>query len=181
MKKLIFLLLILALSACTDNSTSFVAFDASTNYSPKFYPIINNEASLNKTISISKEIDGRIGGAIILNETFENGVTLNYKLDFAKGSFEGTRNITIILDGDSFTGDYYPHGNFVKPAMLTIKVGHADLSGLVSEDDLKFVYVNENGEIEEMAKKNLMVNFNSNTIALINAELPHFSRYGFTR
>jgi hypothetical protein len=70
-----------------------------------------------------------------------------------------------------------PHGTrFSLPALLTIECKNFDLSG-INPGDLKFYYVNENGQWQEHPAHEIFVDVQWGTIRVVDAQIPHFSRY----
>lgn len=182
MKKLVFLVLIAGVIGCNEIKTPVESTNLENTTAVEWAPVFGvGTKSLQKTISLAKEIDGAVGGIISYRSTLSNGVDLDYQLQFLPGSFDGIKTITVNLDSESFTGDYSPHGYFYKPAVLSVVVKNADLSFINSEDELRFVYVSQNGELEYLDYRKLKVDLDKGELDLRNAELPHFSRYGFTR
>lgn len=100
-----------------------------------------------------------------------------------------SEDIEIILSVDeeylvteiSFT--FGPAGQtFLKPLLLDIKANGLELSDLDQNDKLKFVYYNETtGTWDEMVVKFIKVDTEDGELFCLQGNIPHFSRYGFTR
>ena len=77
---------------------------------------------------------------------------------------------------------FEPHGiTYSQPALLNIEVLNADLSGLSKgkkSSPLSLYYVNqETGQWERMQTYDIVVNETDGYIKIIDAQIPHFSRY----
>ena len=101
------------------------------------------------------------------------------------GAIEEELEISICMDDEQLSGDIFiefgPHGIFFKePAKLNIEIyGLKFKKGDDFEvEDLGLYYVNqETGLWEKMKFKKIQVDRKKGTIKVIDAELPHFSRY----
>jgi len=73
---------------------------------------------------------------------------------------------------------FQPHGIvFSQPALLNIEVKDADLSS-VDENTIGLYYVNqETGQWESMQTYDIIVKKNEGYLKIIDAQIPHFSRY----
>ena len=109
----------------------------------------------------------------------------NVTFDLAPGAINEDLEISICMDDEKLSGDivieFGPHGIvFNEPAILNIEI-----YGLKFDDDddfeledLGLYYINQKtGQWEKMKFKEIIVNKKKGTIKIINAELPHFSRY----
>ncbi len=67
---------------------------------------------------------------------------------------------------------------FNTPVQYTLTVSGLDLTG-VNPDSLDFVYVAQNGSITGVEYDAITANVATGTLAVVNAQLEHFSRYGF--
>ena len=75
---------------------------------------------------------------------------------------------------------FYPHMDFMKIAPLTISVKGVDLKKLkIKKGDVRFVYFDAAGDEVEMDSKKIW--FKKDSFGVLQVEIGHFSRYGFTR
>ena len=75
---------------------------------------------------------------------------------------------------------FLPHSNFNFPAEYDLKYEGLDLTGLTLSQ-LDFVYMNEDGTYELVVYDEISMDLSKGKIEIKNAQLPHFSRYGFIR
>ncbi len=182
MKRIFILLIAALLFSCSQSKLPVESTNSGNASTEQWAPVFSKAGvSLHKAVYLSKEIDGTVGGLITYKATMDSGVKLDYQLQFLPGSFDGVKTISVSLDDNSFIGEYAPHGYFYKPAILSIKVKNADLSFISDDDDLHFVYMSSDGHLEFIDHRKLRINIDRGILDLRNAEIPHFSRYGFTR
>ncbi len=129
-----------------------------------------------------KEIDGHEGGKFDFVYSYQGGpfdsVTIVSKLDFADHTFEGTQVISQTLNTNYAAMKYGPSMQFDKDVKLNLVITGLDLSN-VDPNTLDFVFINEDGSVENVVYDNIIVNVSTGTIEVDNAKLTHFSRYGF--
>ena len=132
---------------------------------------------------VSQSIDGSVGGQVSINENIPGGpygqVVFNGSLSVPAGAFTGTQNIGITFD-DAVTAAYYSPSpyTFDQPLSLTLEYSGLDLSG-INPATLDFVYERRDGSFERVSYDRIEVDITSGMLKVINARLPHFSRYGF--
>ena len=103
-------------------------------------------------------------------------------LEVIPGAVSEDAELSISLDDEELVGDVYltfgPHGTiFDPPALLNIEASGLDLSA-GDPSTIDIFYDNQNtGEWEPMPREALIVDQNEGYINVINAQLPHFSRY----
>ncbi|MBN2009109.1 hypothetical protein JW960_07170 [candidate division KSB1 bacterium] len=90
--------------------------------------------------------------------------------------------LRLTVDPTLLSGDvdvtFYPHGiMFAKPALLNIEVKGADVSDL-EIDKLGLWYTSdESGVWQQMVVKEIVVDKEAGYLRIIDAQIPHFSRY----
>ncbi len=90
--------------------------------------------------------------------------------------------VSISLDDQQFIGNmdvvFQPHGiTFSQPAILNIAASGLDLTGM-NPNAIDIYYDNtETGQWEKMEREAILVNIVDGAIVVVNALLPHFSRY----
>jgi len=129
-----------------------------------------------------KKIDGDDGGEFTANFSYQGGpfgtVTVKSELEFDDGAFDGERLISQTLDTDYAAMKYGPSMQFDDDVELNLIITGLDLSG-VDPNTLDFVYINDDGTIEHIEYDEIDIDFSTGTIEVDDAELTHFSRYGF--
>ena len=130
----------------------------------------------------SKEIDGKTGGKIRIDEKYLGGplgeVKVKAELEFPKDAFVGSKNITMILDTQFGLATFSPHAYFDKDAIYNVEFIGLDLTGLDSKN-VGFVYQAEDGSYEYIDYSKIEVDIKNGRLKVRDAKLPHFSRYGF--
>ena len=132
--------------------------------------------SLNKTTTGQKYVDKSQGGSISVAAP---GVS--FYLRIPENSIDISKTVTMTYDDKNFQGItdlvFGPHGtHFSTPALLYAKITGLNLKG-VNPDKVKFYYVNDNGQWEEMVVQSIAVYPAHGAVKIEGAELPHFSRY----
>jgi hypothetical protein len=129
-----------------------------------------------------KDINGANGG--LFTEDFEysggsNGtVDFHSTLHFYSNSFTGTQTISQTFNTETAAITFGPSMQFNVPVDYTLTITGLDLTG-VDPNSLDFVYVDENGNMYAVQKEYVIMDLSSGMLKVKNAELNHFSRYGF--
>lgn len=133
-------------------------------------------------------MDGSKQGKVKFSYRFIDGSTVDAELTLDKGAFEGEKTFTITFDASDKSVNLTPHGSvFAIPAHLTLKYKGLDFSkdpvvAGVDWTDAKFVYFPDDEEsYEVMDYHSISVNPINGQLFVVNARLPHFSRFGFCR
>ncbi len=106
----------------------------------------------------------------------------NVSLQFGPGAINQDIEMSLSIETTELLGGvaitFSPHGtNFNNPAILNIEAHGVDLTGLDS-NSIDVYYDNQNsGQWQKMQRDDVIVDVNAGTIQVINARLPHFSRY----
>ena len=128
------------------------------------------------------KVDGKKGAMLYFNEPFTNekgefGI-LNAWLNIPSGAFDGELEFEVIFYLDCYSMELYPSPfTFKKPLSLTLFFYNVDLSP--NDRLLDFAYVEGRGEDVEYRMKK--VDYENGNIFVWDAQLHHFSRYGWTR
>jgi hypothetical protein len=141
-----------------------------------------------KSVMTSKLVDGSQGAFIFMNESVLSSegrvVNISAQIGIPAGAFTGSQEISMEVDVDNGCVYFLPHMNFVLPCDFNYSLQNMNLSNIgFSENDKKadFVYFGETGEIEHVKNKGVGIIFKKGNLQVKNAQLPHFSRYGFIR
>jgi hypothetical protein len=136
------------------------------------------------TFTISKLINGLLGGNIILNRTYisKEGklVTMLVNLVVPPLAFPGNRNITLTIDNCFANVHCDPGMTFNLPLIMVQTFTGLNLKEYNSQD-IDFVYLKDDGSIEEIDNSLIIVEKLTGTLTVLNAQIPHFSRYGWVR
>ncbi len=140
--------------------------------------------SVNATYTVSKEIDGSKGGMISYGDFSQasrgNTAYVYAACYFPAGAFVGTKTITMTLDTKTCTGTFGPSMTFDKPVSFSALFTGVKLS-TSTQSQYSFVYYDKSGKKYEIGASYLYFNLEKGVLGILNAQLPHFSRYGFIR
>jgi hypothetical protein len=109
-----------------------------------------------------------------------NGVSVN--LQILPNAIDEDKQMSISLDDEQIAGDvqltFGPHGTvFNPPAILNVEVSGLDLIG-IDPASINVYYINQElGQWQLMQSEEIIVRQNEGYIQVVNALLPHFSRY----
>ena len=129
------------------------------------------------------KIDGKKGGKISLeiswNYNKNEKVELKAELDIPKKAYDGKLEFDMIFNLQDYNLELYPSPfSFDKPVKLDLKFRNVDLFEFV-DADLEFNYIDDT--TENIKYKSNKIDFEKQTLEVKDAELHHFSRYGWTR
>lgn len=116
-----------------------------------------------------------------------NDIEANVSLTIQPNSLEEDQWLTMSFTDKYLVGTvdltFGPHGtSFLKPALLNVTATGMDFNGLTANDKIALMYFNEStGNWEAVPTESIEWDINSGYFKCINGQLPHFSRYGFTR
>ena len=99
-------------------------------------------------------------------------------LDFYEDAFYGTINISITFNTDGAAMEFGPSMQFQAPVEYTYMITGLDLTG-VNPATLEFVYLDANGNMYAVDYDYVTMDASAGMLKVVNAILPHFSRYGF--
>ena len=181
MKKLLILsiLSILLLFGC--NQESEITSPTTSSVEKQWITLSNNsELSIEETFTkLKRNADGSKGWNITFDHTYSNGVRTYGDLDCPKNAYDGKKTISFTLNGDLTTTDFNPSPfTFNIPVEYTITYEGLDLTG-VNPADVDFYYVDPSGALVKAEYTSLEVNIGLGRLVILDAKLPHFSRYGF--
>jgi hypothetical protein len=139
---------------------------------------------LNKSLTISREIDGKSGGFLFVGDILaaQNGNmgSIYAACYFPSGSFSGKKIITMTVDDSTLTGTFSPHMIFDKPVSFSVLFTGVDLSRYY-QSQFSFVYYGADGIKHSIPSSFIYFDKVKGVLGILNAQLPHFSRYGFIR
>ncbi len=135
---------------------------------------------MNKVVEVSDYVTFAEGGELELNYDEDIDIEVSFKIP--KYSINQDATLILNIDTDNFVGtfdvNFYPHGiTFSNDAILNVEAEDLDLTG-IDPNSVKIYYDNsETGAWEEMTCDSIIVKVNEGKINVINAQIPHFSRY----
>lgn len=189
MHKLSYLVALLLLSfvGCMQESNITGPVNNVNNNQSKTIIMLPEKAdmSIESSYSTSGDINGNSGGDIHLIKSYlaANGqtVTIDCQLTIPadNDAFSDVRDITMEVS-DQAGVDFYPSMTFDQPVILNYTITGLDLSN-VNPEDVGFFYVAPDGNLIPAENEGVIVDLNSGTLEVINAQLPHFSRWAYAR
>lgn len=128
-------------------------------------------------------INSEKGGKVYLKHKWKNEKNQNAKLtavlNIPEGAFSGDLTFEIIFDLENYAVELYPSPyKFDKPLLLDLIFENVDLT---SFDPTLFVFDYLDGEQENIQYKSIDIRLDNGSVKVREAELNHFSRYGWTR
>ncbi|HVO75188.1 MAG TPA: hypothetical protein VMT35_14255 [Ignavibacteriaceae bacterium] len=135
------------------------------------------------TFSATNLINGNIGGEVLIDKQYKSSsgiVKIFSKIKFKPASFTGSKLIKMTIDDVNGTISFDPPSVFNRPAYLDMKFEGIDLSR-IDWKTADFVYVNPNGAFEPVKYKSMTIDALRGLLEVKDAEINHFSRYGFCR
>ncbi len=130
-------------------------------------------------------IIGDKGGKIIEKHTWTNGtetLKLEAYLTIPAGAFEDTLTFDMVVDPNLLSVEFHPTPfTFNVPIILDLKFKGISEDYKIDSDSLDFQYYKVDGTFEEVDYKSVEWDPIDREIKVFDAELHHFSRYGWTR
>jgi len=186
MKKLLTLSLLsfLLFFGCNQESEITSPVDNSPNSQLKLISLPTPSGGLNieSEYTAYKSINGSAGGSFWASYSYKGGpnnvVYMNSGLNFPANSFSGTKTISQTFSSTGAAMVFGPPMQFNTTVYYSLKIGGLDLSG-VNPATLDFVYIDANGNMHPCEYSSIAIDIANGVLAVYNAEMNHFSRYGF--
>jgi len=190
MYKYLAILVILALFVigCTDESNMIAPVDNTVINnevisSPNWISLLPAEyQALKKDITVGKIIEGDEESLLEINTGYAGGpfgwISITASTRFQRYSFTGERYVTMSINDDFGAATFTPSRVWDKPVIYNLTIQGIDLSN-VDPSTVTFVYMSTDGNYYRAKYQSISVDKQSGKLQIINAELPHFSRWGF--
>jgi len=185
---LVLSILFLSIAACQEGSSLVGPENTSVSSQNQ----LDKKSKKEGDYSVSQMITVKSGGKITLKESLKEGpfgkkAKISAEIKFAPGTVTHDQEFTMTLDPETGLISFSPAMTFDKIAPLTISIKGIDYKALkIKKGDknklreiLKFVYFSETGKEEYVDSKKIWIKKDS--FGILQAEIPHFSRYGFTK
>ena len=141
-----------------------------------------NGMQVNKEWTVSEKINGAQGGSLSNYVSYYGGafgkVTIDANIEFTNGAWPGKETISMTLSSENTSVAFGPSMTFNRTVLFNITYKGLDLNG-INTSKLKFVYLAEDGSIEVAACDAIVADASIGKLQVVNAVIPHFSRYGF--
>ncbi len=137
----------------------------------------NQKSSIEGTKTWSKSIKGENGGLFKGTKNLSSDISAYVEIWVPGGAYSGYKTIKATLNSKTLTADFSPSPmTFNTPIYYTVEYFGVDLTG-VDKNNIDFYYVAEDGSLQKAKYANIYVQ--DNWLCVVDAQLPHFSRYGF--
>jgi hypothetical protein len=138
---------------------------------------------IENSFTVTKKINGAQGGFLTMYESYSGGpfgtVTIDAELNFEQGAYPGNKRISMTHEDFGLVATFKPtFYKFNKRVTYTVTYTGIDLSN-IDPNNVRFAYLATSGDVEYAQHEGITVNVSTGTIQVINALIPHFSRYGF--
>jgi hypothetical protein len=127
------------------------------------------------------DVDGAAGGELEVVGTYQSvdgDVTVSVELLVPPGAFEGYRVITLLHEGLFVDVELSPAMTFDTPVFLNATMTGVNLDE-IDPLDIDFVYFAPDGSTEPVQYDSMVVDVENGVLSVTNAQLNHFSRYGW--
>ncbi|MBT8386060.1 MAG: hypothetical protein KJO12_01495, partial [Ignavibacteria bacterium] len=140
----------------------------------------NSGLSVEETFTkTKKKASGDRGWNITFDHFFSSGIRIMGDLDCHKNAYDGRLTFSFTLSDNEAVIDFNPSPfTFEIPVEYTIIYEGLDLTG-VNPEDVDFYYVAPGGGLVKAEYTRLEVDIAAGRLFVLDAKLPHFSRYGF--
>ncbi len=182
----VLLLLVVFLASCSTENNPIEPIETPLTKEAVKLPVKDYRLSVETEFYESKVINGNSGGSI--NFSFDyvasTGQTVQVygSLTIPAGAFNTTENIELFIDNEIAAIDFFPSPlAFNTPLLLNLTFKGLDLQeGDDSALDFYYTYDNQT-QFELIAKNARIVNLSNGKLQVVQAQLPHFSRFGWFR
>ena len=189
MNKYLYTLIILALFVigCKDNSNIVSPVDNTVNANdvvsnPNWITLPpSTETALKKDVAVSKLIRDYEDSELEINTRYwsrSGRISIYAEAEFQKFSFKGQRYVTMSVNDEFGTTSFSPSGTWAKPVIFNLCIIGLDLHD-VDPSKVDFVYMAPDGSYHKANYESIYVNTRWGVLQVVNAQLPHFSRWGF--
>jgi hypothetical protein len=185
MKKYISIIVLLSLFVigCSEQASINSPANNAKTTEPNWIVLPKTEGmEINQIFSTSKLIDGKAGGSMLLNYSYNGGlfgkVTCSSSLQFPKGSFYEKITFTMTHDDGLCVSSFMPGYQFNKVLTFNVRYTGIDLTG-IDLANIGFAYIAADGSIEYAVNNGINIDHRIGKIEVKDAKIPHFSRYGF--
>lgn len=143
------------------------------------------DINIEEVFSATQNIHGNVGGNIHLVNSYQTAsgqmITIDCELTVPGNNYSFSSNRDITMQVSDIAGvDFYPSMTFNQPVILNFTITGVDLTG-IDPENVGFYYVDTNGNLTPTVNDGVSVDLNSGTLKVVNAKLPHFSRWAYAR
>ncbi|HVO73189.1 MAG TPA: hypothetical protein VMT35_04140 [Ignavibacteriaceae bacterium] len=186
MSKYIYLLIFFLgfIVGCGKNSDPVGPVDTTAADEPNWIALPSGEnSSLEKSVITGEFIWGYQGAVLNINAHYAaytpfHFISIKAKAEIQKNSFEGWTFVTMSINDKYGVTTFSPEQTFSKPVIYNLTIKGLDLSA-IDPPTVQFVYMAPDGQYQKAEYDRLIVDKGTGTLQVVNAKIPHFSRYGF--
>jgi hypothetical protein len=179
MKKLIstFVISLLFAVGCTEQMSVNTPVDNSTK-KVKWLTISDNSGlSVEGSKTWSKSIIGTNGGLFRGTKSLSANISAFVEVWVPAGAFTGTKTISATLNSETLYADFAPTPmTFNTPIYYTVEYFGVNLEG-IDPTTVDFYYIDGSGNMVKAEYSEIYVE--EGWLCVVDAKIPHFSRYGF--
>jgi hypothetical protein len=125
----------------------------------------------------SKTINGYYGGLFKGTKCLSTNVSAYVEMWVPAGAFSGTKTISATLNSETLYADFAPTPmTFNTPIYYTVEYFGVNLEG-INPEDVDFYYIDGSGNMVRAEYSAIYVE--DGWLCVVDAKIPHFSRYGF--
>ena len=167
---------------CTQESEITSPVDTGSSHQYKLISLPVPASGLTvETQTYTQWVNGYNGGEFSAEYSYQSnsGTVSQYStLDFIPGVFSGWKNISQTFNTGGAAMEFGPPMQFQNTVKYTYTIYGADLTG-IDPNTLNFVYIDANGNMYPVQYDSVSMDESTGMLQVVNAVLPHFSRYGF--
>ena len=179
MKKYISIIAILSLIivGCSDPISTNNPVQPETNNAEWITMQNTGGLSVEGTRTWSKYVNGNNGAFFYGTKWLNNSVAAYVEIWVPAGAFSGCKTISATLSSENLYADFAPSPlTFNTPIYYTVEYYGVDLSG-IDPNNVDFYYIDGAGNMLKAEYSEIYVE--DGWLCVVDAKLPHFSRYGF--
>ena len=164
---------------CTEQMSVNTPVDNSTKKVDWLTINTDHGLSVEGTKTWTKSVNGANGATFSSTKSLCEYTSAYVKIQVPAGAFTGTKTISATLNCETLYADFAPTPmTFNTPVYYTVEYRGVDLSG-IDPTNLDFYYIDGYGNMVKATYDEIYVDVANNILGVVNARLPHFSRYGF--
>lgn len=133
--------------------------------------------SVEGTKTWSKSVVGSAGALFKGTKSLSSTVSAYVEIWVPAGAFSGTKTISATLNSETLYADFTPTPlTFNTPIYYTVEYFGVNLAG-IDPANVDFYYIDGSGNMVKAPYAEIHVE--DGWLCVVDAQLPHFSRYGF--
>lgn len=175
--------LTIVLTGCSDQSNLTSPINNVKTNEPNWISLPKADGmQVNTEWTTSKKINGAQGGFLTNKVSYSGGISgtvnINSRIDFDQGAYPGTTTITLTLSDLNTSVKFGPSMSFNRTVLFNATYTGLNLTG-INPANVNFVYLADDGSIQTASYDSIVVDPLVGKLQVVNAVIPHFSRYGF--